>query len=58
MRVSTRRIYQLNKHYKETGKIPELRKAGRKPIPITKETEELVTNSYRKYKLGPVTLEK
>jgi len=39
-RGDSRRIYQLRKHYKETGKIPKLKKAGRKPKPITKETEE------------------
>ena len=58
MRVTPRRIYQIKKQYKETGKIPELKQAGRKPKPIDRETEQIILKAYRKYKLSSVMLEK
>ena len=58
MRVTPRRIYQLKKQYEESGKIPELKRAGRKSKPIDKETEGVVLQAYQKYKLSPVLLEK
>jgi len=39
MRVTPRRIYQIKKQYEETGRILEFKQAGRKPKPISKETE-------------------
>jgi putative transposase len=56
MRVTPRRIYQIKKQYKETGKIPELKQAGREPI--DEEAEEIILKTYEKYKLDPVALEK
>ncbi|AEA46105.1 IS481 family transposase [Archaeoglobus veneficus] len=58
MRVTPRRIYQLKKQYEETGKIPELKQAGRKPKLIDPDIEQIVLQAYHKYKLSPVTLEK
>jgi len=58
MRVMPRRIYQIKKQYEETGEIPELKQAGRKPKPISKETKECILQAYQKYKLSPVILEK
>ncbi|WP_456370758.1 IS481 family transposase [Geoglobus sp.] len=58
MRITPRRIYQIKKQYEETGWIPELKQAGRKPKPIDKETEEIVLQAYQKYRLSPVLMEK
>jgi len=58
MRVTSRRIYQIKKQYEETGQIPELKQAGRKPKPIPEETEKIILKAYQKYKLSPVLLEK
>lgn len=58
MRITPRRIYQLKKQYEETGEIPELKRPGRKPKPINRETEEIVLQAYQKYKLSPILLEK
>ena len=58
MRVTERRIYQIQKQYRETGKPPELKRAGRKPKPIERKTEQIILNAYKTYKLSPVILEK
>ena len=58
MRITPRRIYQIKKQYEETGEIPKLKQAGRKPKPIDKVTEEIILQAYNKYKLSPVLLEK
>jgi len=58
MRVTERRIYQLQKQYRETGQIPELKRAGKKPKPIERKTEEIILKAYKTYKLSPVILEK
>ena len=58
MKVTPRRIHQLRKHYQETGEIPELKQAGRKPKQIPKETEGIILQTYNKYRLSPVLLEK
>jgi len=58
MKVTERRIYQLQKQYRETGKIPILKQAGRKPKPIDSKTEKIILKAYKTYKLSPVILEK
>jgi len=55
--ISKRRIRQLSKEYRETGKIPVLNKPGRKKEPITQEEMDLVMKSYRKYRCNAVDLE-
>ena len=47
MRVTPRRIYQIKKQYEETGKIPELKQAGRKPKQIDKKTEQIIIQAYQ-----------
>jgi putative transposase len=56
MRVTPRRIYQLKKQYEETGQIPELKQAGRKPKPIDEKTEQIILQAYKKYRVSPVPL--
>ncbi len=38
--------------------MPELKQAGRKPKQIPKETEGIILQTYNKYRLSPVLLEK
>ncbi|MFU8653200.1 hypothetical protein [Methanotorris formicicus] len=57
--MSERRVQQIWREYRETGRIPELKRRGRKPRNIDKETIELVLNALPKCKLtSPVHLEK
>lgn len=55
--ITTRRIRQLVKEHRDTGKIPELKKPGRKPIPITQEEINVVLNAYNKYRCNALDLE-
>jgi hypothetical protein len=45
--VTSRRIYQLKKHYEETAQIPELKRAGRKPKPIDEKTKKIVLQAHK-----------
>ena len=59
LKISRRRVQQIIKHYKETGKPPELKKPGRKPKPIPEDVKTLILKAYQKSKYqGPVHLEK
>jgi len=50
--ITVRRVNELWKRYKETGKIPELGKnIGRPPRPILPEEERMVREAYGKYKV-------
>ena len=56
-KISKRRIRQLEKEYRETGKMPALRKPSRKKKPLAKEEIDLAIESYRKYRCNGVDLE-
>lgn len=56
-RIGIRRVNQVYKLFIETGTIPELKRAGRKPQPITNEEREMVTKAYAKYRVSASTLE-
>jgi putative transposase len=56
-RVSTRRIYQILKYYRENGDIPHLKPCGRKPVPPDDAEIHLVIDYHKKYSLGAVGLE-
>ncbi|WP_240912104.1 MULTISPECIES: DDE-type integrase/transposase/recombinase [unclassified Thermococcus] len=59
VKISKRRIQQIIKQYKETGKPPELKKPGRKPKPIPEETRNLILKAHSESKYqGPVHLER
>jgi putative transposase len=56
--ISIRRVNQVWKEFQETGKIPELKKAGRKKRTITEKEKGIVKEVYAKYKVSASTLEK
>ena len=51
------RVWQLYKEYLSTGEIPELRKPGKKPEPISEDDVRLVNEQYEKHRVGPLALE-
>ena len=55
--VTRQRVHQILRKFKETGKIPFLRKPGRKPKEIDEETERMILKAYKQFNLGPVHLE-
>ena len=58
-RVSVRRVNQVWKEYKETGKIPEVGKTNGRPSKSFEKLEiEMVKESYTKYRVSAATLEK
>ncbi len=56
--VTRQRVHQIIKKFRETGRIPFLRKPGRKPKEIDEETERIILEAYKQYNLGPVHLER
>ena len=51
--ISVRRVQQLVKFYKETGKFPVLKKNRRpKALPLTKEEKEIIDNLWEKNHFG------
>lgn len=55
--ISIRRVNQVYQQFLETGIMPELKRAGRKPKPITSEEREMVTKTYAQYRVSASTLE-
>ena len=58
MNITIRRVYQIKQFYEEKGRIPELKRPGRKPKEIDSKIKEIIYTVYDKYKLSPVILEK
>lgn len=56
--ISQRRIQQLHKQYKLTGKIPTLNKPGRTKKQIPNETIALILNEYQQQPCNALLLEK
>jgi len=58
-KVSTRRIEQIWKVYKNTGEVPELKKIGRKPYQvIPRDMEKRILKVHEKYKMGATLIAK
>jgi len=57
-KISTRRVKQIYQQYKETKRIPTLKKPGRKRKDIPEKYKELISVTYKEYNVGPVALEK
>jgi putative transposase len=55
--VTRQRIYQIIAFYRKRGYHPYLRPPGRRPTPITSETEQLVLAAHDRHSLGAVHLE-
>ena len=56
--ISRARVSQIYREYRETGRIPRLKKQGRPPKMISPEERKPVLEMYEKHRLGPVSLEK
>ena len=57
--VSIRRVNQVWTEYKHTGEIPKIgKKAGRPPRPILKKEINMVSETYKKYRVSASTIEK
>ena len=56
--VSERRVQQLCKEYRETGKIPELKKVGRKRKEYSDDIKLMIVRVAEKYKCGAVKVSK
>ncbi len=57
--VSQRRIQQLVKKYRETGKIPMLKKPGRKPYAdYPKDIEERIIQTSKEFQMGATLIAK
>jgi len=55
--LTTRRVQQLVKHFRETGTMPTLSEKRRPPTPLTEEQERLILQAYQESKLsGTVSL--
>jgi len=57
-RVSSSRIRQIVAYYKKAGTIPVLKKPGRPKKEVYPEIINIVEESYKETKLGPVALER
>ena len=57
-RITPRRVNQLWREYRDTGKLPVLKEPGRPPTPITAEQIRAVLEAYNKYRLGACMLER
>jgi len=56
--ISTRRVQQIWKEYRETGEIPKIKRRGRKPKEVSKEEIDIVLKAVEEYKgTSPVHLE-
>ncbi len=56
--VSARRVRQLEKEYKETGKIPKLRKPGPKGKELPEEVKKIIEEEWQENPVGALTLER
>jgi len=56
--ISTRRVNQIYKQYKETGKIPKLRKSGRPRKELSEEEIKSIKEAYEEYRCNAVVLQK
>ena len=57
-RITKARIYQLLKEYRETGKIPIIKKRGRKPRKITKWLRQDIISFKKDLNIGSVAIAK
>ena len=46
------RVWQLYREYLNKGEIPELKKAGRKRVEISREEREFVIEQHKLHRLG------
>ena len=58
MNVSSRRVYQIYKHYVQTGSAPKHRKAGRPKKEPTQQEIQMVIAAYTAYSHGAIRLTK
>ena len=56
--VTERRIRQIIQSYKEKGRIPMIKKPGRKRRKLTQDEKEIIMKAYKKYKFGARLLER
>ena len=56
-KISIRRVNQVWEQYKESGRIPELKKAGRPCKPICNWEVKMVKKAYEEYNVSASTLE-
>ena len=56
--VTERRIRQIIQSYKEKGRIPMIKKPGRKRRKLTQNEKEIIMKAYKKYKFGARLLER
>ncbi|XRO75904.1 helix-turn-helix domain-containing protein [Methanocaldococcus sp. 28A] len=50
LEISTRRVQQIWKEYRETGEIPNIKRRCRKPREITQEEIDIVLKAVEEYK--------
>ena len=58
MKVSVRRVQELWSAYRATGKVPELKRPGRRRIEPDEEERRVVGEAYAKYEVNALTLER
>ena len=58
MKVSVRRVQELWSAYRATGKVPELKRPGRRRIEPDDEERRVVGEAYAKYEVNALTLER
>jgi putative transposase len=56
--ISTRRVNQIYRQYKETGEIPELRKPGRPKKNLSEEEIKAIKDAYEEYRCNAIVLQK
>ena len=58
MKVSVRRVQRLWPAYRATGKVPELKRPGRRRIEPDDEEKRIIEEAYAKYEVNAPTLER
>ena len=55
--ISTRRVNQIYRQYKETGEIPKLRKPGRPKKELSKEEIKAIKEAYEEYRCDAIVFD-
>jgi len=58
LQISCRRVQQIYKEFMDSGRIPSIKKAGRKRVEIGEEEKSIVLSSFAKYLVNAVYLAK
>jgi len=50
--ITVQRVYQIYRQYRATGKVPELKNAGRPGKELTDMEKSIIVSAYRKYRIN------